>query len=815
MSTADLGALAPRALSPHVTVDGFAFEREVTAFGTFKLRALRLPEDLGVLHSWVSQEYARYWGMVGLTPEQVAAGYAEICRKAEVYLGFLGEQPSFLVECYHPAHHPVGNHYQVEPGDRGMHVLLSPPDAPRAGFSSAVFTVVMDFLFEDAAARRVVVEPDIRNAKIHALNRRAGFRYQRMLELPNKTAHLAFCTREDYLAARRGAAPALPEPTPRQRADAWSAANRALVCKALSELAHERVLEPRALNGAGEYALAADLPTVAYRFRARVLALNHWDVDPTTVQRWADGEPSPVDALDFVLDFRQRLAVDPELLPIYLEEISSTLGSAAFKRSHQRLSSADLVHADFQELEGAMTEGHPAFIANSGRVGFDANDFLAYAPEATAPIQLVWLAAHRSRAELSTSAELTYERLLDEELGGQTVARFNGVLEEQGLRPEDYLFLPAHPWQWFNKLALTFAPDVATRHLVCLGYGPDSYRAQQSIRTLFNVSHPQRRYVKMALSVLNMGFMRGLSADYMRGTPAINDWLQALVEGDGYFASKGFRLLREVAAVGYRNPSFEAAVPKTSPYRKLLAALWRESPVPKLRPGQRLMTMAALLHRDRDGAALVPQLIKAAGVDVDTWLTRYLESYLAPLVHCFLQHDLAFMPHGENLILVLEDNLPVGVFLKDLAEEVVLMDPARELPERVARIRASVPEALKSLTLFTDVFDGVFRYLAQILLEQAAYPEEQFWRQVAQCLSRYREEHPALREKFDRYDPFAQTFPHSCLNRLQLRNTLHMVDLSDPAKALAFAGTLENPVARFRAPAVVAPKASTPEGVLS
>jgi hypothetical protein len=43
-----------------------------------------------------------------------------------------------------------------------------------------------------------------------------------------------------------------------------------------------------------------------------------------------------------------------------------------------------------------------------------------------------------------------------------------------------------------------------------------------------------RNYVKTALSVLNMGFMRGLSPTYMAATPAINDWVYGLVENDAY-----------------------------------------------------------------------------------------------------------------------------------------------------------------------------------------------------------------------------------------------------------------------------------------
>ena len=46
-----------------------------------------------------------------------------------------------------------------------------------------------------------MVEPDARNHKIHQLNKKAGFVFQKVLELPHKKAHLEFCTREDYYNA--------------------------------------------------------------------------------------------------------------------------------------------------------------------------------------------------------------------------------------------------------------------------------------------------------------------------------------------------------------------------------------------------------------------------------------------------------------------------------------------------------------------------------------------------------------------------------------------------------------------------------------
>src|SRR5690606_28930237 len=97
------------------------------------------------------------------------------------------------------------------------------------------------------------------------------------------------------------------------------------------------------------------------------------------------------------------------------------------------------------------------------------------------------------------------------------------------------------------------------------------------------------------------GFMRGLSAAYMEATPAINDWVANLIAGDDVLRRTRVSILRERAAVGYRHRQFEAVTDRTSPYRKMLAALWRESPIPRLEPGHRLATMASLLHVDQDG----------------------------------------------------------------------------------------------------------------------------------------------------------------------------------------------------------------------
>ncbi|MFD8228082.1 IucA/IucC family protein [Streptomyces massasporeus] len=575
----------------------------------------------------------------------------------------------------------------------------------------------------------------------------------------------------------------------------WDQANRLLVRKALAEFAHERLITPE--QDGESYVVRSDDGLTSYRFSADRRALDHWQVDASSITRHRDGAELPLAALDFFIELQKSLGLSDSILPVYLEEISSTLSGTCYKLTKPKTTAAELARGDFQAIETGMTEGHPCFVANNGRLGFGIHEYLSYAPETASPVRLVWLAAHRSRAAFTAGVGIEYESFLREELGAETVERFHGVLRDQDLAPADYLFIPVHPWQWWNKLSVTFAAEVARKHLVCLGEGDDEYLAQQSIRTFFNRTSPEKHYVKTALSVINMGFMRGLSAAYMEATPAINDWLAQLIEGDPVLKSTGLSIIMERAAVGYRHLEYEQATDRYSPYRKMLAALWRESPVPSLQEGESLATMASLVHVDHEGASVAGALIAQSGLTPTQWLRHYLQAYFTPLLHSFYAYDLVFMPHGENVILVLKDGVVQRAIYKDIAEEIAVMDPDAVLPPTVERLRVEVPEDKKLLSIFTDVFDCFFRFLAANLATEGILEEDDFWRTVADVTRAYQDSMPELADKFKQYDMFAPEFALSCLNRLQLRNNEQMVDLSDPSGALQLVGNLRNPIAGF------------------
>ncbi|MYS92651.1 MULTISPECIES: GNAT family N-acetyltransferase [Streptomyces] len=175
-----------------------------TGIGTFTLRPVDPLKDAELLHSWVTHPKAAYWMMQDARLQDVEREYMRIAAHEHhhAHLGLHEGRPAFLMERYDPRYVELTGLYDPEPGDVGMHFLVAPTDRPIHGFTRAVITAVMDELFADPRTRRVVVEPDVNNKAVHALNEAVGFVPEREIDKPEKRALLSFCTREQFLAAR-------------------------------------------------------------------------------------------------------------------------------------------------------------------------------------------------------------------------------------------------------------------------------------------------------------------------------------------------------------------------------------------------------------------------------------------------------------------------------------------------------------------------------------------------------------------------------------------------------------------------------------
>ncbi|MFF8729919.1 GNAT family N-acetyltransferase [Streptomyces sp. NPDC015171] len=183
--------------------------QHIDGFGTVRIRPLDPEGDADLVHSWVSDERAAFWGMTGLGRDQVAEIYAHMATldTHHAYLVSKDDEPAALLQTYEPSADRVGECYEVRPGDIGVHLLLAPAGAggPRPGWTSALLSAMAEYTMLVLGRDRIVVDPDVRNRKALARFERQGFRPGPAVVLPEidlpdvylpeKQAQLAFLDR--------------------------------------------------------------------------------------------------------------------------------------------------------------------------------------------------------------------------------------------------------------------------------------------------------------------------------------------------------------------------------------------------------------------------------------------------------------------------------------------------------------------------------------------------------------------------------------------------------------------------------------------
>jgi siderophore synthetase component len=586
----------------------------------------------------------------------------------------------------------------------------------------------------------------------------------------------------------------------------WQKVNSRLLAKTIAELMHEQVAQPAIVcednEGRTHFRLTTDHAQIAYTFTGYKRLLDYWHIEAAGIQRHENGQATmATDAPQFFIDMQKTFGIQPFTLAHYIEEVLHTLYADAYLHARGRFTAAQLAAADYQTVEHQM-DGHPWVIVNKSRLGFNHEDYTQYAPEADQLIQLNWIAVHKSRATFRSLDHIDEPSFFEQELGPKTIDAFKKTIAGKGATPADYTFIPVHPWQWNNKLLMQYAADIANQLLIPLGAGDDRYSPQQSIRTFYNTSHPHKHYVKTAISILSTGNIRGLSSKQMAIAPRVTSWVMNLLQQDDYLQSLGLVLLGEVATVNYIHPYYHSIVDPPYQYKEFLGVLWRESAGQYLQPGERIITMASLLYVDEAGNSLVGELVKRSGLMMEEWLHTYLQAYLKPLLHIYYQHSLCVTPHGENIILILKNDVPVRIIIKDFVDDIVLTEEAKEtLPEDLAGgMIASSNKDNIPLFILLGVFDAFFRYLGNVLHTYDGYKEEKFWQQVYDVILDYQAAHPALAHKFEKYDLFTPEFKRFYINSLRLLGNAYeeKTGFAIPRKG----GALQNPLTAIKQQAI-------------
>lgn len=167
-------------------------------------RPLALPDDLALVHGWMQEPHVVPWwelaGSVDVVRDHLERQAA--LAHVEQWIASDGERRPFAyVETYRVPDDPLADRYEAQPGDRGFHLLVGPPELLGSGRAQALVSRLVARLLDRLGTTRIVCEPDARNTRMLALCRALGGEEIATLEFPDRRRVLIAWTRAPRMAA--------------------------------------------------------------------------------------------------------------------------------------------------------------------------------------------------------------------------------------------------------------------------------------------------------------------------------------------------------------------------------------------------------------------------------------------------------------------------------------------------------------------------------------------------------------------------------------------------------------------------------------
>lgn len=432
-----------------------------------------------------------------------------------------------------------------------------------------------------------------------------------------------------------------------------------------------------------------------------------------------------------LLEFMARRYEEPFNVELYRQILNSTGMMERFVAGVSANSDWGQGSAAFIASEQALSFGHAFHPTPKSREGFSEDDLQRYSPELGAAFPLTYFAVRE-------------EDLLQGSLWSST--DWISKLAPTGLNvPAGHVSLPLHPWQaGFLGRQPVMQDALACGRIKALGEAGPLWYPTSSVRTLYRPEAPF--FYKFSLHMRLTNCVRKNAYYELESAVGLSHLLQAELAG-WQTRFPDTRLLHEPAfvSVDFANAAEEDRTLLTEGFGLLL----REGLQATEQAGHTPLLAAALFQRDVTGQSPVQHYVRrlAARSGLDTgsaavaWFDAYLERVLAPVLSSYFHYGVAFEPHLQNVLIVLEDDLPREVLLRDLEGTKLVREqwPESRLSCMSARARQSVHYSAEQgwarvayCLLANNLFQAVFHLGAG-----DARLERRLWQRFREHLAAY------------------------------------------------------------------------------
>lgn len=335
--------------------------------------------------------------------------------------------------------------------------------------------------------------------------------------------------------------------------------------------------------------------------------------------------------------------------------------------------------------EQSLIYGHPFHPAPKSRQGFDSDDLQRYSPEFGKGFPLHYFAVHQDLVwQQSTLSQTCTEIIAEQAPQRLTVG-------------EDYLLIPAHPWQarWLLQSPLIKA-SIINGKIHDLGTHGKEYYPTSSVRTLYQPDNPY--FYKFSLHVRLTNCVRKNAVYELESALQVNRIMSSLIaELTEQFP--GVAILEEPAflSVDLKDEDKDSNREITEGFGLILRGSFGAH---NMQDGAVPLLAGALFGNHILGRAYVNRFLSnicaresiSLESATEQWFSLYVQQVMYPVLQCYFAYGIVFEPHLQNVVIGLVNDWPSQVFLRDF--EGVKLLPKYYPSEKLLGISQRAQESL-------------------------------------------------------------------------------------------------------------------------
>ncbi|MFJ4145262.1 IucA/IucC family protein [Pseudomonas sp. NPDC089734] len=426
-------------------------------------------------------------------------------------------------------------------------------------------------------------------------------------------------------------------------------------------------------------------------------------------------------------------------------------------------------------LEQWGTLGHPWHPNYKTKLGLSAAQVIAFSPEFEASFPIVLCALHRQYAHVESLGDTPDYWDWWKGHFPEAAEQLCNHLQQRGLNSQDYLPLPAHPWQVQEELPRSYAQDIGDNLLVLTDIVAFVGHPTMSFRTVLPQASRTAPMVKLPVALRLTSVQRTVSPRSARMGPRISHLILQILDREPE-VQRLLNIVPERIGVHY------APQPADDERSRHAAVLYRDNPLTLLREGELAIPVGSLFAVNEHQQPLLRDWVKLAqGRDDSEAMLAFFEQYLSiavpSLLGLYLMYGLAFEAHQQNSFMVMGANAqPDRLLLRDFGDiridrkslhakglDIPLHDPKMTLYDESGFVR----DKLLHTTFMCHLGE-----LALLCARHWNLPQDMLWNrlsaQVSQCFDTLRDRVDPERWESERKALLEDDWPAKSFMRMRL-----------------------------------------------